>query len=336
MDTNTKVQEFRQDLLSGEWIIVSANRTARPNHFKIRHPQPMTNISEVVNPFLPIVNEEDAAEEVALVVRDGRGQGVVYVVGNKFPMVHLAYPSKKLSEGPYTGHSAHGSHELFVYKDSQLPVRDFSLKKMDKVFEAFQKRSLELMHSDTVNHVFIFHNHGEGAGASITHPHSQLIAAPIIPDGIERMLTGAAKYYKSHKRSLFAVMLDYEREHKKRIIFENDDVIALCPYASRSAFEVEIIPKEHKPHFPFIVPSVRKNLAEAYKYVLQAYARALGEVDYNMYIYTAPCDGKSYEYFRWFVRISPKLSRLGGYESGADTDVCTVFPEQAAEILRVN
>lgn len=336
MNTNSKVQEYRQDLLSGEWVIMSANRTARPNHFKVTRPQATTNISEMVNPFLPIVTEQDTPEEIPMVVRDGRGQGVVYTVINKFPMVHMEYPSKSLAEGPYTGHSAYGSHELFVYRDPELPVRDFSLKKMEHVFEAFQKRSLELMHSDGLNHIFIFHNHGEGGGASITHPHSQLIASPIIPDGIERMLTGAAQYYKSHKRSLFAVMVNYEQEHKKRIIFENDDMIALCPYASRSAFEVEIIPKEHKPHFPFIVPSVRKSLAEAYKHVLQAYFRTLGDIDYNMYLYTAPCDGKPYEYFRWFIRISPKLSRLGGYETGADTDVCTVFPEQAAETLRTN
>ncbi len=336
MNTNSKVQEFRQDLLSGEWILVSANRTARPNHFKITHSQPTTNISQLVNPFLPIVNEESDSEEVVMVVRDGRGQGVVYNVLNKYPMVHLDYPRKSLSEGPYRGHSAYGSHEVFIYKDPNLPIRDFSLKKMGYMFEAFQKRSLELMHSDGIEYIFIFHNHGQDAGASIMHPHSQLIASPIIPDGIERMLIGAEKYYKAHKRSLFAVMLDYEREYKKRIIFENDDVIALCPYASRCAFEVEIIPKEHKPHFPFIVQSVRDSLAEAYKYVLQSYFRALGEVDYNMYLYTAPCNGKPYDYFRWFVRLSPKLSRLGGYETGADTDVCTVFPEQAAEVLRVH
>jgi len=334
--TNPRLQEFRQDLLSQEWVMMSANRINRPNHYRVIRPDSTTNISQVINPFLPIVTEKEHDEEVLLVVRDSSKKGVVYVVPNAYPAVVDSISSSPVSEGPYIGHTAHGCHELFIYKDPELPVRDFSIQKIDMMFEAFQKRSLERMHQKSIKYIFIFHNHGQNAGATISHPHSQLIASPIIPDGIERMLLGAKKYFNAHKKSLFAVVVDYERKLQKRVIFENEDMLVVCPYASRVAFEVEIIPKEHLPQFAFIIPSVRKNLAKAYQFVLKSYYRSLGDVDYNMYLFTAPCTGRTYEYFRWFVRLSPRIHYLGGYETGADTDVCTVFPEQAAEILRTS
>ncbi len=330
-----KQHEYRQDPISNEWVVVAGKRLDRPNNFKtITTPETKTDLSAVVDPLQPIVEERAEDEVVNMVLRDADGVGQVYNVMNKFPLVSGEGTFDDTDEGPYQSYSGYGSHELFVYREADQPIRDFSVKKMDMMFEAFQKRSLEVMHDRTIRYVFVFHNHGKQAGATLKHPHSQLVASPIVPDGVERMVAGAEQYYVSNKRSVFSSIIDHERDKSTRVVAENDDFIALAPYASKTAFEVEILPKEHKPQFAFITPEERLQLAEMYKHVLEAQYRVLGEVDYNMYIYTAPCDGKDYRSFRWFVRLSPRVSIWGGYESGADMDVCTVFPEDAASLLR--
>lgn len=325
--------QYRQDLISGKWIIMANNRHQRPDQFQKSFSFPSSSRDPGHNPFHPIVSELDHNEQVNLVMRDESGEGIVYNVANKFPIVRNDITLRKEEEGPYQAYRGYGTHELFIYKDPHLPVRDFSEKRIQAMFQAFQKRSLQLMHDQPLKHIFIFHNDGYRAGASVVHPHSQLLASTIVPQSICQMLSTTQEYHNRHKRSAFTVMLNHEREDGRRIVAENDDFLALCPYASENPYQIDIFPKEHKPHFPFISEDAHQDLAQIYKHVLQLHYHTLGELDYNMYLFTAPCDGKGHEYFRWFIRLIPQVSIPGGYESGVDMPVCTVLPEQAAEEL---
>jgi len=130
------------------------------------------------------------------------------------------------------------------------------------------------------------------------------------------------------------VIIDYEQNVKQRVILENEYFIALSPYASRVAYEVEIYPKYPQTHFAYTNQTELYNLAKIYKAILQAYYTKIGDIDYNMTIITAPVDGNLYKGFRWFIRLTPRINFVGGYEIGTDTDICVVSPEKATEILK--
>lgn len=324
-------QEFRQDPFTGEWVLVSTNRNHRP-HTLVSANFNFSDVSKLINPFQNIVNGS-SKEKVLLELKDIDNNPQIFVVNNKYPLLREIDLPLYQTYGPYYFVEGEGHHELVIYKDPETPIRNFSIKNLALMFQAFRDRTLVLMKQKHIRYISIIHNNGYKAGASVAHPHSQIIATPIVPDGIERIIEGARLYYRSNNRDLAQVIIDFEQEDNRRLIAENNEFIALAPYASRMAYEVEIYPKSPQAHFAYINLTELNSLARIYKKILQSYYSNLGDIDYNMAIITAPVDGNLYKGFRWFVRLTPRVSFAGGYEVGTDTDVCIVSPELAAEIL---
>lgn len=333
MKRKTKTtQEFRQDIFTGEWVLVSTNRNHRP-HTLINNEIKISNLSNLINPFADIIAGK-SKENIILEIKDEKQESQVFVVKNIYPLLKSTESPKYQIEGPYHFVEGEGEHEVVIYREEDTQIRDFSIKKLALIFKAFQARSLELMKNKHIRYIAVIHNHGYQAGASISHPHSQIIATPIVPDGVERIVEGVEKYYRSNNRDLAQVIIDYEQNVKQRIIVENDYFIALSPYASRVAYEVEIYPKYPQAHFAYSNQVELYNLAKIYKFILQSYYTKIGDIDYNMAIITAPVDGNLYKGFRWFIRLTPRINFVGGYEIGTDTDICVVSPEMTTEILK--
>jgi UDPglucose--hexose-1-phosphate uridylyltransferase len=190
------------------------------------------------------------------------------------------------------------------------------------------------MNKKNVNYIAIFHNHGKEAGASISHPHSQLMAIPVVAPYIQLELDGAKKYHKSNKHCVFCTVIEHEILEKKRIVFENDDFIAFCPFASRAAFEVHVMPKFHSPYFERITDEQKVSLAEVFSKALGSVYKALNDPPYNFYIHTAPCDGQDYKNFHWHIEILPHTANWAGFELDTGIEISTLQPEVAAEFLR--
>jgi UDPglucose--hexose-1-phosphate uridylyltransferase len=324
-------QEFRQDIFTGEWVLVSTNRNHRP-HTLITNEAQASNLSNLINPFADIVSGK-SKDEVLLELKDEQNESQIFIVKNKYPLLKDIKETVYNTEGPYNFVVSEGVHEVVIYKDSEIQIRDFSIKKLALMFKAFQARSLSLMSNKQIRYIAIVHNHGQKSGATIQHPHSQIIATPIVPDGIERIIEGIQKYHRSNNRDLAQVIIDYEQTAKIRVIVENDYFIAIAPYASRVAYEVEIHPKYPQTHFAYSNQTELYNLGKIYKIILKSYYEKIGDIDYNMNIITAPVDGNLYKGFRWFIRLTPRINFVGGYEVGTDTDICVVSPEKTAEIL---
>ncbi|MEY2986274.1 MAG: hypothetical protein RJB24_503 [Candidatus Parcubacteria bacterium] len=333
MKRKTKTtQEFRQDIFTGEWVLVSTNRNHRP-HTLINNEIKISNLSNLINPFADIIAGK-SKENIILEIKDEKQESQVFVVKNIYPLLKSTESPKYQIEGPYHFVEGEGEHEVVIYREEDTQIRDFSIKKLALMFKAFQARSLELMKNKHIRYIAVIHNHGYQAGASIAHPHSQIIATPIVPDGVERIVEGVEKYYRSNNRDLAQVIIDYEQNVKQRIIVENDYFIALSPYASRVAYEVDIYPKYPQANFAYSNQTELYNLAKIYKFILQSYYTKIGDIDYNMAIITAPVDGNLYKGFRWFIRLTPRINFVGGYEIGTDTDICVVSPEMTTEILK--
>ncbi|MCG2809008.1 MAG: DUF4921 family protein, partial [Candidatus Portnoybacteria bacterium] len=195
-------------------------------------------------------------------------------------------------------------------------------------------RYLDLMNKKFIKYISIFHNHGREAGASVSHPHSQLLAIPVIDPDLRGSLDGAEAFYTSQGKCVYCTMLDWDIRDGRRVVYENEKFVVLCPFASQVAFETRIYPKEHQSYFERITESEKKLFADALRTALSKIHKGLNDPAYNFYIHTAPSDKANYDHYHWHLNIFPKTSTWAGFELGAGIEISTIEPEKAAEFLR--
>ncbi len=311
--------ELRFDLVSGDWVVIATGRSKRPEMFKKERSKEEKS-SKKNCPFCQFNTKES-----------------VFVIPNKFPAFLPAkgpWEEKSEAHGLYKTRNAVGYCELVVTKNHEKSLALLSLADIKKVLDFYQKRYLDLMDKSRVNYISIFHNQGKAAGASIYHPHSQIITAPLIDADLKRTLSNSRNYFKKTHRCVFCQMNAAEKKLKKRIIFEDKYFLAICPFASKAAFEIIISPKAHSPYFENITPAQKISLAKVFKVSLSKLYKGLNNPAYNFYLHTAPCDGKQYPYYHWHWTILPKTAAWAGFELGARMEISTIAPENAAEYLR--
>ncbi len=323
--------ELRQDIVTGDWVVIATGRAKRPDEFVVTAPRAVD-----ADAFDPFANPDESGQEKdVLIYRLPDGGWSVRVFPNKYPAFTRGRAVKDLSDGPYFAMSGVGYHELIVTSDPVKPMALLPQWQVAEVFDAYQSRYLELMKKKSVKYIQVIHNHGKEAGASIAHPHSQLMAIPVISPYIQGELNGAELYYRSHRKNVYQVMVEREREEKVRVVYENVDFIAFCPFASRSAFEVWVMAKKHvSPYFERITDEEKFSLAEVFQKAMFALHKGLNDPAFNFYIHTAPCDGKDYPHYQWHIEILPKTATWAGFELATGIEVSTIQPEKAAEFLR--
>lgn len=331
--------ELRFDLVSKDWVVIATGRGKRPEMFKkekrikIKVPQkecPFCNIETQKPPLLIYCQGKKIPLEKKI-----PEDWTTIVIPNKFP-AFLPQPKieKRVEGNLYQTMNAVGFCELVVTKDHQKSLAFLPLKHVKEVIDAYQERYLDLMKKKFVNYISIFHNHGAEAGASQPHPHSQIITTPLIDVDLQKALSNSENYFKKHQKCIYCQMNDWEQKVKKRIVFENKDFLAVCPFASKGAFEIIISPKKHLSYFEKITEEEKWKLAEAFKIVLFKLYKGLSDPAYNFYLHTSPCDGKKYPYYHWHWTILPKTGIWAGFEIGTRIEISTIEPEKAAEYLR--
>ena len=334
--------ELRFDPVSKDWILIATGRAKRPETFAKEKRKEAAPSSKTC-PFCHLGKEKTILEykdEKGEPPRRGeprlakRGEWFVKVVPNKFPAFSSNEGLNKREEGPYQVMDGVGFAEVVVTRDHTRSMAQFSIPEIKQVLDAYQERYLDLMNEKFVNYVSIFHNHGKEAGASIYHPHSQIITHPIIDPDLRRSLTGSAEYWRKYKKCVHCAMLEFDKKDGRRIVFENKDFIVVCPFASRIAFEVRIYPKKHRAYFERIEDGEKESLAEAFQVALSKLNKALNDPAYNFFLHTAPCDGKNYDHYHWHFEILPKTGTWAGFELGTGIEISTIEPETAAEYLR--
>lgn len=323
------LSELRQDPVTGAWVVIATGRGKRPEQFK-NSQAPKTPDNQKDCPFCNPAKEHIPVLEY----KDKKGDWTVMAVPNKYPAFDFSRELNHREEGPFSVVNGVGFHEVIITRDHNLNIAQMEVGKVAELINAYQERYLKLMNRRFVDYISIFHNHGREAGASMKHPHSQLIAMPVIDPDVWRSIKGSADYWHKNKECVHCIMLAWEREDGKRIIFENDDFIALCPFVSRAAFEVRIYPKKHSPYFERIGATSKAQLAEILKVSLAKIYKGLDNPPYNFFLHTAPCDGKDYPHYHWHFEIMPKTSIWAGFELGTGIEISTIEPEKAAEFLR--
>jgi UDPglucose--hexose-1-phosphate uridylyltransferase len=331
-NTKEKLTELRQDLVTGDWVVIATGRAKRPEEFAM---QKRAIVEEDPNkPCLFCDPTASGQEKDVLIYNTKDGDWSLRVFPNKFPAFSRSRVPKHFEEGPYFGMDGTGYHEVIVTRDHQKQIALLNKIEVAEIVDAYQDRYIDLMNKKSINYIEIFHNHGREAGASIAHPHSQLMAIPVVSPYVKSELDGAEIYWKANKDCAYCAMIEWEAENEKRVIFENNDFIAFCPYSSRAAFEVWVLPKKHKPYFERILDKEKIELAEALQFSVNKIYKALGDPAYNFYIHTSPCDGKDYPHFHWHIEIIPRTSVWAGFELSTGIEISTIQPEVAAEYLR--
>lgn len=321
--------ELRFDLVSKDWVVIATGRARRPETFKSEPRQR----EESPQKDCPFCNLETQSKSV-LIYGNDKNDWDLAVIPNKFPAFSRGASLRERAQGPYQVMDGVGFHEVLVTRDHVQHLAHFKVEKIKQVIDAYQERYLELMNEKLVNYVSIFHNHGAEAGASIAHPHSQIIAMPVIDPDLRRSIDGSRVFFETHQKCVHCAMLEWDLEDGSRIIFQNDKFVALAPFASKVAFEVRVYPKEHKAYFERIKEDEKILLAEALQAALSKICKGLVDPAYNFFVHTAPCDGKNYDHYHWHFEIMPKTSVWAGFELGTGIQISTIEPEKAAEYLR--
>ncbi len=329
--------ELRQDPVSGDWIVISPKRVkghlqnlgkekrvkAPISGCPFEDPQKNANVEPIfVYPLLP---------------DSQRSKWEVMVIKNKYPVLtHKNACAKNFKKGPYSIVEGIGYHDLIITRDHHKNFAHLEPKNANLVFQAFRDRYLMLIDDHCLAYISIFHNWGSKAGASIYHPHYQMISLPVVPPDVEHSLNGSARYFQKFKKCVHCEMIKYEKKERKRIVYENQGAVVFAPFVSREPFELRIFPKKHLPYFENTSNEDLAWIVEALQKSLLKIEKRLKDPDYNFFIHTGPILEKNkYKNYHWHIEIQPKISISAGFELGTGIEITVIDPDEAAKILKV-
>jgi UDPglucose--hexose-1-phosphate uridylyltransferase len=339
--------DFRFDPISARWVAIASNRLARPMEFV---PLGETLTSDLVCPFCK-GNESETPTQLEVWGHDGQRVETddpnfdwsTRVVPNKFPAFPSdapldPYDTKDLSDliqdfGPYNQSRLPGVQELII--PTPRHVSSFGeLTKTEAMicWAASQTRLRFMKEKEGIEHAMLFMNCRSAAGASLAHAHLQLIGSPVLTHAMKDSISRRQEFAIEHRQTLMQSVIAWERKKKQRVLIETEDFMVVCPFASRTAYQIWIIPKNSIHDFTEVDRKVRDELALLTRKLIRRLDRVLDGPPYNLMLHEAPFEMA--EHNHWYVEIMPRLTRPAGLEWGTDIWINPVSPEDAAMRLR--
>ena len=281
----SSLTELRLDLVTNEWVIVAPERAWRP-HEQAEYAEIISEPTFVKEcPFCP-GNEGMTPPEVAVYQKNtGDSKWVVRVVPNMYPVLDGEEAAeKRLVDGFFVSEGGFGTHEVVI----ESPVHNQTLKGMspyevESVLRAYRDRYITLSKKANVKLIVIFRNHGPTAGTSIRHPHSQIVAAPVVSAEVTNRCTIASEHYQKTGKCLYCEINQWELLSGKRILSETNRFLVFNPYASRYPFETWISPKNHRASFGKIDSDEIRELAIILHETIRTIDFALDDPDFNFF-----------------------------------------------------
>ena len=312
--------ELRKDPITQEWVIIATERGRRPSDFThLTIAEPEKPEYSPTCPFCP--GKEEMTPPEVLAYRQSRERNApnwwVRVVPNKFPALAIEGDLNKRGIGMYDRMNGVGAHEVIIETPKHnLDPATVSLYQLTEALWAFRERYLDLRKDPRFKYILVFRNHGKVAGASLEHPHSQIIATPMIPIEIVNEVQG-------------------EMEFGQRVVNQTEHFLEFEPFASKFPFETWLLPKQHEASFATTMTRERiTEFAGLLQDTLRRIAKCLNGPPYNYAIHTAPCNREDSELFHWHMVIMPRLTIAAGFEMGTGIYINVTSPEDAARYLR--
>jgi UDPglucose--hexose-1-phosphate uridylyltransferase len=325
--------ELRQNIATKEWVIIATERAKRPEDF-VQPSRPLTedrSVWEASCPFCP-GNEELDLEVMRI---PDHGPWRLRVVRNKYPALQLEGERKRTFDGVHRQISGVGYHEVMVESPchNTCPALESSTE-VSLTLEAFKIRGREIAQDPRIEQIIYFKNHGERAGTSLAHPHTQLIGLPIVPYNIRTRIEEARRYFDDTGRCVFCHMLGDELKDGRRLLAKSKHFVAFIPYAALSPFHIWIMPRRHDSSFSNATAPELIDLGELLRRVLRKLYVGLRDPDYNYIVRSAPLGDIGSDYLHWYITIIPRVTHTAGFELGSGMFINTALPEASAAFLR--
>lgn len=320
------MSHLRLDPLTRRWVVISTDRFHRPQPASALAPAAAAD--QLPCPFCP--GNEDATPP-ALETYGPTGRWLVRVVPNLYPAFAGREPMKVQNIGPvFTQAPASGIHEVLVLSpghDDQwadLPDSQTAL-----VLAAIRDRFEAHASVEGLRYSQAIVNCGLAAGASLHHPHGQLLGLPFVPSEIR---SEQASFGRFAGACLLCTALEAEEADKHRVVHTDDEVVVVCPFWSGTPYEMLVLPRHHDPHL-YRSPQVDlEAVGRAIGIALAGLRRVIGPVAYNIVFHSAPY--RATGDYHWHVHLLPKVTSLAGFELGTGVLINVVAPEQAASEMR--
>ncbi len=342
------INQFRRNPITGQWSIIVhgeydlteliTNKKSRKNAIgeqRSLHCHFCTGYETETPPEIySIRNNSSTKNEPGWSVR---------VIPDKQPFLQIHGDLNNRGVGLYDILDGIGAHELVVESPKHdLQLINMDIKEIEVVLSVYRERILDLKKDTRFRYVLIHKNYGEGKKDVVNHSHSHIIATPITPTRVKTELIQAMEHFKYKERCIFCDIINQELSDNNRIILQNDKFIAIAPFASRSPFEVWILPKQHETFFEW--NTEHAPLASMVKDILQKINVTLINPNYVMVLHSGPnlSTGKLRGYWKtierdyhWHIEITPRFRGFTSFDVGSGFHINVVSPENAAKILRL-
>jgi UDPglucose--hexose-1-phosphate uridylyltransferase len=315
------MSELRYEPLRDLWVLFSEERRRRPLAINI------VEHKDLNCPFCE-GREKETPPEVWAIREKGKPDTPgwkVRVVPNKYPA--LSQEAASIESDPsnlFIRRRGYGYHEVILEcPDHDKDLVDLSSEQLFLVLLAYRERMRALYGKSGIKYVQIFRNWGALGGASLSHPHSQVLALAQVPIVPQRELN------RLMETRLLCQMEKEERSRGERFLTQSEKFSAFLPFASRFAYETVILPKDHRPDFRETTDEELKELGDVLRRVIGALKKLLGNISYNLVLHSLPNPN-----YHWHIEITPRIAGWAGFELGTGYFINTVLPEKAAEELR--
>jgi len=324
--------ELRQNFMTKEWVVIATERAKRPDQMAVhREAKPPVSFSEKC-PFCP--GHESQTPPEILRLRDGDGWKA-RVVPNKFSALSPDCQPERTIHRSLRSMQGFGVHDVIVETpDHSLAMANMTDAHVADILRIYKTRYDQLGLDPRIAHVTIFKNHGTDAGTSLEHPHSQLIATPVISHQVRERFQEAMRHHDDFGCCIFCQMIEEELQEQKRVVLTSEHFVAVELFASPSPFFTHIYPRRHMASFGDISAKEIVDLGRVLRTMLAKLYHGLQNPDFNFTIRTAPAELVGVRYFHWYMSVIPRLTRTAGFELGSGMFINTVIPEDAADFLR--
>lgn len=329
------MSEWRADPVTGQWTLVADDLPLSRRDFvldganrPLDHPCPLCE-----------GHEATAGREI-LAVRHGTppdGPGwQLRVVPNRVPALRVEAGTAETHDGLLTHRPGLGAHEVVIESPRHdatwyaMPAEDLA-----RVFGAWRSRMADLRHDSRLKAAVAFKNHGAEAGARLVHPHSQVMATPLVPPALAQEMAEARRHHAGTSRCLLCDLVTQERSAALRLVIDTGTHLVLAPYASRVPFETWVVPVAHGARFDESPDAALRPLADTVRRLLDRMADELESPAFNAVLHTAPFDEPGDGAYHWYLAVLPRVLRPGGFDLASGVAVNPVAPEKAARVLRV-
>ena len=307
--------EIRKDYIQEKYVIIAPKRGQRPHD--VERPQRLTPVKKSECVFCP-----ERIDKIAKVIiteaatKEKNEPWAIKVVANKFPAVKTDNPK------------AYGRQEVVVETpDHQKEIEDLSIERIAKIFEIYAQRTKAISKDKKIDYLLIFKNNGGAAGASLQHAHSQIFASEFLPPHLKDKSQRVQAYKLKHGACVYCDVVKKEGRGP-RLISQDKNMIAFCPYAPMHNYEVWIMPKRHLDNITMLTQNERLSFAKLLKKILKKINKL--NLPYNYYFHQVINDEDQHLY----LKITPRGSVWAGVEIGSGLIINPVSPEAAARFYR--